>query len=324
MRALAAVLAALCLAGCGAKAQSVGTNGAIRISASPVALDPNARRPPPLGDFHYEGGLQLVSPDTTRLGGLSDLRIDADGRLTAVGDDGDLFRAHLVLDGDRRVAALDNASLRPLTGLDGKALQGKTASDAEGLAIWPNGDVMVSFERDHRIWLYPAAGGPPRAIPMPPAGRMAENEGMEGLSLAARHGPDAYWVGLEAGSIWLCHLNDGCVEQKGQVRPALGYRLTALSETEAGDLVVLHHGYNPILKTSRMRAWITRPGSNGQTRVVAKLDIKPPLTVDNFEGVETALLPHGGLRLFVLSDDNFSTSQRTLLMTFDWLPVRRP
>ena len=45
----------------------------------------------------------------------------------------------------------------------------------------------------------------------------------------------------------------------------------------------------------------------------------PPLSVDNFEGL--AVREEGGRTfLYIVSDDNFSGSQRTLLMKFEVLP----
>jgi hypothetical protein len=38
------------------------------------------------------------------------------------------------------------------------------------------------------------------------------------------------------------------------------------------------------------------------------------------EGIAVVALPGRGWRLFLLSDDNFSKDQRTLLLAFDWLP----
>ena len=44
--------------------------------------------------------------------------------------------------------------------------------------------------------------------------------------------------------------------------------------------------------------------------------IEPPLTVDNFEGL--AVREEAGRTfLYIVSDDNFSGSQRTLLMKFE-------
>lgn len=55
------------------------------------------------------------------------------------------------------------------------------------------------------------------------------------------------------------------------------------------------------------------------TTVVARMDIARPLTVDNFEGL--AAVPRtDGIRFYLLSDDNYSDLQRTLLLAFDWRP----
>ena len=51
------------------------------------------------------------------------------------------------------------------------------------------------------------------------------------------------------------------------------------------------------------------------SRVLAEMNVF--LTIDNFEGIAVRRLPDGRVRLFVVSDDNFSASQRTLLMIYD-------
>jgi hypothetical protein len=47
------------------------------------------------------------------------------------------------------------------------------------------------------------------------------------------------------------------------------------------------------------------------------------LTIDNFEGLAAKKLADGTVRLFVVSDDNYSSAQRTLLMIYD-LPPEKP
>jgi hypothetical protein len=59
-------------------------------------------------------------------------------------------------------------------------------------------------------------------------------------------------------------------------------------------------------------------GADGQ--VEDQLELARPYTIDNFEGVAAAPSPSGGLRFYLISDDNFSKSQRTLLVAFDWRP----
>jgi hypothetical protein len=57
------------------------------------------------------------------------------------------------------------------------------------------------------------------------------------------------------------------------------------------------------------------------SRRLAEMNIV--LTIDNFEGLAAKQLPDGTVRLFVISDDNYSSAQRTLLMIYD-LPPEKP
>jgi hypothetical protein len=50
------------------------------------------------------------------------------------------------------------------------------------------------------------------------------------------------------------------------------------------------------------------------------MDMAPPLTVDNFEGMTAVIDAAGGIRFYLVSDDNASSTQRTLLLAFDWRP----
>ena len=54
-----------------------------------------------------------------------------------------------------------------------------------------------------------------------------------------------------------------------------------------------------------------------QKRPELLAEIAAPLAVDNFEGVAAVRAPDGGVRLYIVSDDNFSPRQRTLLLAFD-------
>ena len=319
-----AYLALIALLGaCTAKAQADGSGrGAITISAQTIELNPQAPAQTQVGAFTYAGGLALTSPDDQRLGGLSDMVMDAKGALTAISDEGDLLQAEVITGPDGRLSGLDHAQTAPVLGPDGRALPNKFEADAEGLALWPNGDLMVSFEHDHRIWLYPVAGGAPQPLPMPDVA-MPPNDGMEGLSLAPSQGGDAYWVGVEAGSIWLCHIKTVCKAYPSLPMPQQGYRLSGLREGPDGQLFILHHSWNPAQGSRIVLSVITDPAGPAP-KTVQTLSLAPPLSTDNFEGIAITKAASGALRVYLLSDDNFSKTQRTLLMAFDMPPPARP
>ncbi|MDO8296561.1 MAG: esterase-like activity of phytase family protein [Caulobacter sp.] len=293
---------------------------AIAIQASPVALDPADPARTAVGDFTFAGGVALTSDQTSRLHGLSDLTVDADGDLLSVSDDGDLLAARLMLDAAGRLIGLTGGVIRPLTGLLGEPLQGKDWGDAEGVARLAGGELLVSFERNHRIWLYPAGrDGRPEAVAAPRIA-MSENDGMEGLAAAPAQGRDAYWVGVEPGSLWLCRLKAACAEVTGLPTPPVAYRLSGLTTGPNGELVVLHHSYVPAIG-SRLIVTIVRDPTRTK-EIVGSFALTPPLAVDNFEGAAVVARPDGRWRLYLLSDDNFSATQRTLLLAFDWTPPR--
>lgn len=290
----------------------VAAGASITVQAVSVPLNPEAPDQSALGDFTYAGGLQLSSPDTSRFHGLSDLVVDTNGRLTAISDEGDLIEGQLVFENDR-LAGLTGVTLNALSGLDGKPLPNKEMSDAEGLALLANGDRLVSFERVSRIWLYPATGGPPRAIPAPEA-QFPLNSGLEALAADPERGADAYVTGAEeTGQTWLCRLDTPCVDGP-QVAKAAEFGLVALRRLPGDQTAYL------------LRAWDRLRGNRivlsvqGPAGEVARMEMARPLTVDNFEGVHFTPQPEGGYRVYILSDDNFSSSQRTLLLAFDWTP----
>jgi hypothetical protein len=277
-----------------------------------------------IGRFVYAGGIAVTSPDTTRLHGLSDLRIDGAGGLVAVSDGGDLFEARLKLDEAGRLVGLTDGKLAPLKGLDGQPLQGKEQGDAEGLAILPNGDRLVSFERNHRIWLYPKLAdgsfGNPRAANKP-ATTFPDNEGMEALAAYPAAGPDAYLVGGEEGEVWLCRLSAPCVGLAPQSPPDFTWGLTGFAAFEGQAIAALYRAFDPIHGWRAQVRFVLDPRAPAARQAVAAtLNLDGAVTRDNFEGIALVRTPAGATRVYLLSDDNDAVGQRTLLMAFDWTP----
>ena len=77
-----------------------------------------------------------------------------------------------------------------------------------------------------------------------------------------------------------------------------------------------------------LRAWDPVRGSRNTLVIhdaggeIARMEMARPLTVDNYEGLAVIPAKDGSVRFYLLSDDNFQSSQRTLLLAFDWKPAR--
>jgi len=289
--------------------------GTIAVTAVAVPLNSTDPSVTAIGDFVYAGGLVLTASGTTRFHELSDMVLTGKDRITAVGDGGVLLEARLVLDGTGRLVGMTDARLTPLLDQSGTPLSGQARSDAEGLAVLPSGDRLVSFERQSRIWLYPKAGGPPRAVPSP-RDRFPSNAGMEALTTAPDVGDDAYIVGAEeSGKTWICRLSTGCVPGPTIDKPK-EFGLVAIARLPNGLTAYLLRAYDPVRKTRIMLKIF-----KGST-VIDEMDMAPPLTVDNFEGLAYRPQEDGRIRFYLVSDDNAAADQRTLLLAFDWRPRR--
>ena len=302
----------------------------VRATATPLYPDkPGERR---IGDLTFRGGLVLES-GVAQFGGFSGIAVDAHGQLTAVSDQASWLSARLTLDartGDlvgltqTRMAALRNERGEPLTTTD--------QMDAEELTRLPDGRFAVSFEQDHRILIYDLAGKGPSAPAQPgppvvlPAGAK-DNEGLEALTAL----PDGRMVAMEeyppngAGTpFWIFPAGARTtVAPAGLSERPAGFGMSGLTRLPAGDLIGLERSYQA--STGVVRINVRLIPAAGLDARPAHLDgpviatLEPPAVVDNLEAV--AAVPGerpGVVRLYMMSDDNFSDTQRTLLLAFDW------
>jgi len=265
----------------------------------------------------FAGGAEILAAPDGRLHSLSDLKL-ADGDIVVVSDWGDLFRARLRLDRRGRLAGVDDWRMRPLTGDDGLPFPSKSDGDAEGLAITDDGRMLVSFEGRHRIRDYGPLDQPdvtPKPLKAPELGAPG-NSGFEGMATA----PGGWRVAAEAGGIWDC-TPAACaavVAPPAEPLPDSEYRITGLDRDPAGAgwFVVERRFREP----ADVRGRVRRMDASGALGPVL-IELTLPSTVDNFEGIAAVAL-NGATRLYILSDDNGSARQRTLLLAFDVTPAR--
>jgi hypothetical protein len=282
-----------------------------------VALFPEAPDRTTLGPLTYVGGLVLTARGTSRFGGLSGLDGDSEG-LVAVTDAGDLVRFRVRLDRSGGVVGASDAALAGLLDVSGAPLSGdKQEGDAEGLVV-DAGGLTISFEHRHRILAFADASRPGQRLPSPDARALPANEGMEGL---AAYDDDALLVGGESGRFWICpRTGETCRDAPLTRDFDDSFKPTGLDRI--GDerrWVGVFRAFDPVRGPRVVVAEVLPAAEGGFTaRELARLT--PPATVDNFEAVAAEHRPGGAVRLYLLSDDNFSARQRTLLLAFDWRP----
>lgn len=259
----------------------------------------------------FAGGVELVAHEASPLHSISDLKLGGDG-FYAVSDAGDLIRGALVLDAEGRLSGLSGLQSRRLTLADGAPIGEKIDGDAEGLLLTAGGDLLISFERRHRIWNY---GRPDRPSPRPAVARSPDadfpnNDGMEGISVR----PGGWRVAGKSGGVWDCAPVRCTVVVPAPATPIpdSDYRITGMDRDPAGGFFVVQRSYAPPVDA---RARVRRMAEDGSLGPVL-VELKLPSTTDNFEGV--AAVRQGAVtRLYILSDDNNSSTQRTLLLAFD-------
>lgn len=290
---------------------------AARLTAETLDLSPDGSGADLAPGVTFAGGLRLIREEP-RIGGLSDLEVAADGRFLAIGDEGLWLRGRLVQDAGG-LRGIDGVEIRLLNDPSGAPLLRKFDADAEGLARMPDGRAAVSFERDHRIWLYDPESGRVAGRLAAPAQALTENDGLEGIAAA---GPDAVWAAGEGGGLWRCDARR-CDPRWPVPRRRLTdteLRITSLTPDprHPGRLYAVQRAFDPgIGNTIRiLRFDPARPPRSVQ--VLATL--RRPAAVDNYEGIAALVLDDGRTRLILLSDDNFNPRQRTLMLAFDVAP----
>jgi hypothetical protein len=292
----------------------------IPLYAASIPFDETTADRKTAGALDWRGGLLLGLADR-RFGGWSDLWVAPDGaRLVAISDNGWTLDARVAFDGTLR--GLSHAKLGRLIGPDGRVLEGP-AADAEGLVRLPDGGFAVSFERQHRILVYPPSDPPfarrPRALALPPAVAAApRNGGVEALTRLADGRflvlvedlvEDGVHVGFAGGA-------DGWT--KIGYRAAPGFAPVGACQLSGGDTVVLERSFSFFggfgARVVRVAAGAWRAQGIAEGAELARL--RPPMAVDNYEGIASLRAPDGSEMVWLLSDDNYSLLQRTLLVAF--------
>jgi hypothetical protein len=305
-------------ASCGDSTDPASGLAPLDFSAQPL----NAKQTEVLSGRLPEGadlaGAWVLGATDPNFGGLSGISVVDDNTLLAISDSGGWVSLSL------ENGAPSGASLGYMRGADGKFLNGKFENDAEDVA-YRDGIALVSFERDFRMEAFATGtcGAAAKAVrvaklPVSHDGRaIDQNEGPEAMTLTPS---GTLRFGYEGASDSLSPLGrvlaNGAGEWSGGAAPnPAGFALVSMATVSLPSLsepertVYLYRAFDPLRGARSVLVW-----GDGATQ---KLTLSRPVMTDNFEGMAVQPTGPDTARIWLVSDDNFTKLQRTLLYAVD-------
>ncbi len=306
--------------------EAVGEPTAIEVRATPIeTLSGDGTRR--IGALEFRSGLELRSP-LSGFGGLSGLWRSPDGRnLVALTDNTQWFTA-AVESRSGRLAGLAEPMLAPLLDERGRLLRRTRFYDTEGLTI-AGGAAFVSTERHASVlrfdWGRSGVKARAQAVSLPPEARtLPGNGGLEAIAVAPSRSPlaGALIAVAERAAEGDDAPTTGFVltgPRRGafQVARSDAFDVTDMAFLPSGEALLLERRFSLLrgiaARLRRIPADAIRPGALVDGPVI--FETQGRQSIDNMEGL--SLHQAGGETVITLvSDNNFSGFQRTLLLEF--------
>lgn len=326
--ALAAILisAGLALPAMPAIAQD-GTEPAV-VSASPVRSFRLGSDETRFGQLEFVGGLVLNSSNPL-FGALSSIRFFPDRESFAmVLDTGHWLRGRITRDEAGRLKSVEDVRITSMSDRLGRTEADKFAMDSEGLAL-RDGDALVSFERRHRVDVYPGPdfehSKPRRTIAtlIPPA-FLKSNGSFETIAIAPKDSP------LQGAAVVVAERSDdesgnlhaaiieGPLRGRFTVRHRDSFDVSDGVFLPNGDLLLLQRRFTMSLgiglRIVRIKGGDIKPGAVVDGAILMEADMGEQ--IDNMEGIDAIPAADGSTHLILVSDDNHSILQRNLMLEF--------
>lgn len=319
------VLATLCLLVAGAATAQVTP---IEIQATPIPADRfepgGARR---FGLLEFRGGL-VLSSTSPEFGGVSGMVMQPDGaNFLAVTDKG-MWLTGRIIEEDGRPTGITDTRMAPMLAGNGRTLAAEKRGDVESLARTATG-YAVGIERRQEVWSFPAApltAPGKRLVADPALAALGNNEGPEAV-MAPPGGVPAPIIVIAEESPGDPAVLPGFLFKPGAKPALIGRfaikRIDEFSATDAaisddGQVYLLERRYDPLrgvaMRLRRFPLSEIRDGAviEGETLLQANR----AASIDNMEAIGLHRDAAGTLIITLMSDDNFSPLQRTLLLRF--------
>ncbi|KQV73299.1 esterase-like activity of phytase family protein [Rhizobium sp. Root1220] len=280
------------------------------------------------GPFEFLGGLEMVSRNRV-FGSLSSIRLQPDRtHFVGVLDTGHWMTGCIERNPQGRLSGLADVEITPMRNRVGQSFEGKGHMDAEGLAL--HGDrVLVSFEQDHRVDVYPNPGFETSraidAMPIPfPKRSLRANRGFETIAVSPLTSPLKGGTlivaerSLDADGNAYAAILDGPMKGKLALAHYGDYDATDGAFLPNGDLLLLERRFNMAegigMRIRRIKSADIKPGSVMDGEILLQGDFN--YQIDNMEGLEAFTAVDGTTHVILVSDDNHSMLQRNLMLEF--------
>lgn len=274
-----------------------------------------AGTPAPAVSLEYVG-THVWSGDEASFGGFSAIELNADGTaFHALTDRAHLYWGSVERDSQGLIRGLSIAGRAHLQDSKGAPLPPGYTGDSEGLAIGDGDTLWISFEGLDRIARYDGPDVP--ATPLPPPPRLPGMEPNAGLEALAIRDGTLYAVPEQSGAadraFPVMTLRDGTWGAAGEIRRDPRWLPVAADFGPDGLFYLLERDFRGILgfaaRIRRMR--LTDTGPQDEEILLTTR----PLQYDNLEGL-SVWHDGQGIRLTMISDDNFLLVQRTELVEY--------
>lgn len=300
----------------------------IAIQTAPIeSFDPRDEAKTRFGQLEFRGGLVLTSSDQA-FGGISALSMEPDGaHFLSVTDQGSWLRGRIVYRGGRPVGITD-AEMAPILGADGKPLASR-GYDNESLTQGNDGLFYVGIERVEQILRFDyrrdglRARGQAIAVP-PDFSTFTYNKSLECLAASPKMGPHAGSLiavtehSLDEAGNHRAFVLKGAQVTRFSVQRSDEFDVSDCTMLPLADLLLLERRYSPLLgvaiRIRRLHLADIKEGAlvDGAPLIVADLGYQ----IDNMEGIAVHRNAQGETIITLVSDDNFSAIQRSLLLQF--------
>ena len=300
------------------------------------SFEPNDKNRSKFGKLKYLGGLELESPNEL-FGAVSGIvSLENGRRIIAVSDTGYWFSWLLDSNTENIPEKVSDAVFAPIVSTDGHPFQHKWQGDAESVTyrqLNNKSEFLVSFEGNNRISTWPApitksAVSSAKIFEselFPKA--LQKNRGIEAIAVAPPKSKNSGAIvalseqGFSESDDMIGWLIGGPNPGKFTVKRKHNFDITDAAFLPDGDLLILERRFNLIsgisMRIRQIAANTIRPSAvlDGIELIEANWGYQ----IDNMEALDIHCSNDGKVILTLMSDNNQSPVQRTILLRFEFI-----